>query len=51
MGAILGVAVFAGLLAAYPGRLGTAIGFLLTGALLVIVAIAAALISSGRAAD
>ncbi|MDT0223371.1 MFS transporter [Gordonia sp. AC31] len=50
MGAILGVAVFAGLLAAYPGRFGTAIGFLVTGALLVIVTIAAALISSGRAA-
>ncbi|UCZ88150.1 MFS transporter [Gordonia sp. WA4-43] len=51
MGAILGVAVFAALLAAYPGRLGTAIGFLVTGALLVIVAIAAALISSGKAAE
>ena len=51
MGAILGVAVFAGLLAAYPGRLGTTIGFLATGALLVAVAVVAAVTSSHRAAQ
>ncbi|MFC9979327.1 MFS transporter [Gordonia sp. NPDC127522] len=51
VGAILGVAVFAGLLAAYPGRFGITIGFLVTGALLVIVAIAAAVTSSGKAAE
>ncbi|MFE0750098.1 MFS transporter [Gordonia sp. NPDC058843] len=42
LGAILGVAVFAGLLTAHPGRLGTTIGFLVTAALLVTVAIVAA---------
>ena len=46
MGAILGVAVFAALLAAYPGRPGTTIGFVVTCALLIAVAVVAATTSS-----